>query len=227
MLLDLRTGGFFPQSYNSVLTQDNPTVADYMALVGGFKTNLATEEAEVLYYTIDMDTATVSQLGSVAVLKKTGTDFKDGYDDGFGNNQRDDIDTAYIETGYETLGKPSNTKSSAYAVTHFKQTEENWISDGGAGFTLDLQSSCEMRAKWDWNNTSSNGRWSPEQQVYRFRRQYTTAGAGAFDSGETVVTTKNKILGRGKSMSLRFEQQSGKDMQLLGYTLQWSVKNRL
>ena len=135
--------------------------------------------------------------------------------------------TAYAETGHETLGKPSNKKVAPYITTHFRKTEENWIADGSGGFELDLQSGCQMRAKWDWNESSANGRFSPPQQAYRFRRIYLPTTAEPFDSGETVITTKNKILGRGQAVSIRFEQESGKDMQLLGYTAQWSIKGRM
>jgi hypothetical protein len=53
------------------------------------------------------------------------------------------------------------------------------------------------------------------------------SGAGSFNSGEQVITTKNKMLGRGNALSVRFEQEAGKDMQLLGYTTVYSVKGRM
>ena len=56
---------------------------------------------------------------------------------------------------------------------------------------------------------------------------FVPTGAGVFDSGESVITTKNKMLGRGNALSIRFEQEAGKDMQLLGYTVQFSVKGRM
>lgn len=107
------------------------------------------------------------------------------------------------------------------------QTEQNWVDDGAGGLTLDNPSSCTMRSKWDWNNSSANGRWSPEQQAYRFRRINIPDAAGAFDSGEQVITTRNKILGRGNALQLRFEQSSQKDMKILGYTTTYSVKGKM
>ena len=139
----------------------------------------------------------------------------------------DDVFNKSRTTGYEALDKPSNIKSAPYVSTHFNQTEENWVADGSGGLMLDLQSGCQMRAKWDWNNSTANGRWSPPQQAYRFRRTFIPTIAEPFDSGESVITTKNKMLGRGKALSIRFEQEAQKDMQIMGYTIQWSVKGKM
>ena len=134
---------------------------------------------------------------------------------------------AYIETGYESLDKPSNSKSAPYTNVHFLQTEENWIDDGAGGLMLDLQSGCKLRAKWDVNSSANNGRWSPPQQAYKFRRMYVPETAGEFLSGETIIASRLKVLGRGKILSLRFEQEVGKDMKILGYTTVYSIKGRM
>ena len=213
LILDLRTGGIWPQQYNSTLTE-----ASGSFIVGGVSTNKSTEAEEIALLTITTNAPTSTQTYSIDFSFKSATTFQD-----FST----DYTTAYIETGYEALNKPSNVKSAPYITTHFNQTEENFVADGSGGFKLDLQSGCQLKAKWDWNNSSANGRWSPAQQAYRFRRAYIPTGAGVFDSGESVITTKNKVLGRGKALSLRFEQESGKDMQLTGYTVQWSIKGRM
>lgn len=213
LILDLRSGGMWPQEYNSSLTEE---LGDF--LVDAVRTNKSTVDNEVAFLTIKTGTPSTTQTYSMDFAFKTSASFQD-----FSTNYT----TAYMETGYETLNKPSNKKTAPYVVTHFNQTEENFVADGSGGFKLDKQSGCQMRAKWDWNNSSANGRWSPSQQAYRFRRLFVPTGAGAFDSGESVVTTKSKILGRGKALSLRFEQEANKDMQLMGYTLQWSIKGKM
>lgn len=213
LIYDIRSQGFFPQSYASTMSQASGTF-----LVGGVQTTATTEDEAVQYVCIVGGAPGANQLYSLDFAKKTDTAFQD-----FSAN----FDTAYFEAGYETLGKPSNTKSAPYVVTHFKQTEENFISDGSGGVELDFQSSCKLQSKWDWNNSSANGRWGPQQEAYRFRRPFVPSGVGPFDSGESIITTKNKILGNGKALSLRFEQTAGKDFQLLGYTVQWSMKARM
>ena len=213
LVLDTRTGGIFPQEYNATLTE-----ALGWFIASSVNTTAGTEEYDVVQVVITLGSPTTTQNYSLDFGRKSRTDFTD-----FGTS----YPTAYLETGYETLNKPSNKKTAPYITTHFKQTEENWVADGSGGFELDLQSGCQMRAKWDWNNTDANGRFSPAQQGYRFRRLYVPAGAGAFNSGETIITTKNKMLGRGQALSIRFEQEAGKDMQMLGYTIQWSIKAKM
>ena len=212
--LGLKTGGFFPQQYNSKLVQSSTTG---LCLLSGLDLTNKIED-EIIYLCHEQQDVTGDSEYKTNLAKKDDITFQD-----FGT----DYPTAFVETGHETLGKPSNKKVAPYITTHFRKTEENWIADGSGGFELDLQSGCQMRAKWDWNESSANGRFSPPQQAYRFRRIYLPTTAEPFDSGETVITTKNKILGRGQAVSIRFEQESGKDMQLLGYTAQWSIKGRM
>ena len=218
LVLDTRAGGLWPQEYNSVLEE-----ASGNFIGASVNTTQSTEDLDEVKVIMTMGAPGAStQNYSITFANKSiqsenqFADFAVAYP------------AAYIETGYETLDKPSNKKSAPYIVTHFLQTEQNWVSDGAGGFEHDFQSGCTMRAKWDWNNSSANGRWSPPQQAYRFSRTFIAPDvAGVFDSGERVITTKSKMLGRGKALSIRFEQVEGKDMQVLGYTTLFSVKGKV
>lgn len=211
LLLDLRTEGFWPQSYNG--TMEEGVTGSF--LVGGINTNEAAVDSEIQYLTIVLGAPSATQNYSIDFSRKTDRAFED-----FGA----DFPTAYLETGYESLAKPSNKKRAPYVTVHMRETEENWIDNGG-NIELDFQSGCQMRAKWDWNDTDANGRWGNNQQIYRRNRLFIPpASPEPFDSGLRVITTKNKVLGRGKSMQLRFEQEAGKDMQILGWTNSWAVK---
>jgi hypothetical protein len=58
----------------------------------------------------------------------------------------------------------------------------------------------------------------PEFQAYRILRNFTPASVSdPFDNGETVVSTKNKLRGSGKCLSLYIKSEAGKDMKLLGW----------
>ncbi|MAZ33831.1 MAG: hypothetical protein Tp178MES00d2C33159091_33 [Prokaryotic dsDNA virus sp.] len=110
---------------------------------------------------------------------------------------------SFVETGYEIMGDAMRDKQPIYVFCHFKQAED---------------SSCRMRAKWDWANSLASNRWSTEVEVYRERRRpnNSTADNTAFD----VVTTKNKVRGSGKSIQFRYgTSERGKNFELLG----WSV----
>ena len=106
------------------------------------------------------------------------------------------------------------------------QTEQNWVDDGEGGLELDNPSSCLMTSKWDWNDTSANGRFSDQQEIYRRRRLLIPSGAGEFDSGEEYLTYKPRVRGRGKAVRFKFEQKETMDMKILGWTITWSMKPR-
>lgn len=208
--LNLKTGGWFPMSFNGKLAESGTSAVN---LVGGV--DLSSIRSDGPFFISFQQLSTVY---SLRVGQRDDVTFQD-----FGVN----YPTAYVETGHEALQKPSNSKSAPTLMTHFRQTEENWIADGGGGYELDLQSGCQLRAQWDYDNSSANGRYAPYQQAYRFRRMFVPTAVEPFNSGQSVISTRNKVLGRGKALSLRFEQEANKDFQLLGYTIQWSIKGKM
>jgi hypothetical protein len=215
LVYSLKTGGFFKHKYEGATKM--PTGAYNYAVVGAVKT-LKTDEVGATTYLVVEDLTPSNQTAhAIRLTHKDSQSFDD-----FGTTYE-----AYIETAPETLGKPSNKKRSPYIVAHFKKTETGFSSNGGA-LDLDNKSSCLMTAKWDWNTTASGGRWSPQQELYRFSGSYIPTGAGdTFDTGESIITTKTKIIGRGRSMKMRLESPAGKDAQILGWTIQWAMKGRL
>lgn len=46
-----------------------------------------------------------------------------------------------------------------------------------------------------------------------------------YDYGQYVITTKNKIRGRGRAVSLYMRTEPGKDCQILGWAMQMEGKN--
>lgn len=136
----------------------------------------------------------------------SGLDFKDwGTDDAY----------AYMYTGYISAGDFQRYKQVPYLTTHMKQTETEVTSD----FELLNQSGCLARVAWEWSNSVNSGRWSRKFQIYRFKRFYVPDGGfGDFDNGFSVVTTKNKLRGKGKVLSLHFETEEDKDCHILGWS---------
>jgi hypothetical protein len=124
--------------------------------------------------------------------------------------------TAFMITGEMTGGDSSIQKQVPYVFMHFTRTE--------TGVDTDLnplnQSSCFLRMQWDWSNTSNSNKWSPQAQAYRYPRPYLAQNSSdPYDTGFKVITTKNKIRGRGQALALRIDTEEYKDCRLLGWNI--------
>ena len=127
--------------------------------------------------------------------------------------------TSYIVTGYELFGDVMRTKQVPYIFFYFKKTEDGYLPSGG-DLILANQSSCKVQAQWNWANSANSGKWGREFQAYRISRFYTPSGVSdPFDNGDSVIVTKNKLRGSGKTISLKISSEAGKDMQILGWAL--------
>lgn len=83
---------------------------------------------------------------------------------------------------------------------------------------IENSSSCLVTARWEWTNTDNPGRWGPEFQAYRYR--FAIADGETASYGYSVITTRNKVRGYGRALSLKFRTEAGKDCQLLGWNLE-------
>lgn len=123
---------------------------------------------------------------------------------------------AYMVTGEYTADDSSIHKQIPYLTIHFYRTEN--------GVDAELNplspSGCYIRTMWDWANGYKSNKWSPLVQAYRYRKQYTpTSVDDDYDTGFEVVTSRNKVRGRGKAFSLYFETEPGKDCRIIGWNL--------
>lgn len=241
LIMDTRTGSFYDHEFS--------TGEGYPFVAGGF-IKPPVEEVEFNYNVlvgtdnvvegtdnvILADTATTT-IGGSSVIKfltfvedggnwdYTFSEYKDrGFVDWYTYDSTGLDFSSYVETGYELLGDSMRDKQTTYVFAYFNRTEENFV-DNGSGVVFDYPSSCRMFAKWDWTSTNTANRWSDPQQVYRFLRNYVPA-VGAFDYSHDVIETKNKVRGKGKSVSLRFESEAGKDFQLLGWAINYTAESK-
>lgn len=76
-----------------------------------------------------------------------------------------------------------------------------------------------MTAKWDYATSSSTGKHSEGREIYRLSTVHYDNAGGEANYGFDVVECKNKVRGSGKSLAIRFESTSGKDFELLGWSL--------
>ena len=130
---------------------------------------------------------------------------------------------SYIETGHDLAGDMISEKETNTVYVFFKRTETEVVRNDEGGLEFDYPSSCYMRAKWDWADTVTSGRWSDLEQVYRLNRHWIPSGAGPFDYGTEVVQTINQLRGKGRAVSIRFQSETGKDFHLLGWAIPYTM----
>lgn len=137
------------------------------------------------------------------------TVFSDWYAlDGVGTDAK-----AYITSGPITADDSSVNKQVPYLTVHLTKTEE------ADAFGVPIkESSCLARSQWNWADNGNGNKWGPLFQCYRFRNPYLATG-DIFEDGQTVVTSKNKLRGRGKAVSIHFETEAHKDCRIIGWNL--------
>ena len=150
---------------------------------------------------------------SFTLSKYNGSDFLDWKTkDSVGVNY-----SSYLYTGYELFGDIMKEKQIPYIFFYLQKTEDGFQASG-TDLVFTNQSSCKVQAQWGWSNSAANGKWGNEFQAYRILRNYTPSGVGdTYDSGDSMVVTKNKLRGSGKCLSLYIRSEAGKDMKLLGW----------
>ncbi len=108
-------------------------------------------------------------------------------------------------------------KQIPYIFFYFNRTEDGF-TDIGSSLAIDNPSSCLVQAQWNWADSVNSGKWGNQFQAYRLLRNYIPSGSGdPFDYGDSVIVTKNKLRGSGKTISLKIQSEAGKDMQILGW----------
>lgn len=125
---------------------------------------------------------------------------------------------AYLITGYELFQDSARNKQVNYLTMHFNMTEKNLVASG-EDLVPDNPSSCMVQSQWNWANSGAGGKFGRLFQTYKLPRTMMVSGAGPLDYGQSVISTKNKIRGVGKTFSMRIETEPGKDLQLLGWSL--------
>ncbi len=122
--------------------------------------------------------------------------------------------SSYVEAGYDFAGDLLLKKSAPYVTVYCRSTEEGF----GAGPNYDVlnPSSLFMEVYWDFKDYPST-----RQQAYRVKPTATVNTSNLSDNGQTksVVVTRLKVRGSGRSMRLKFESEEGKNFVLLGYSV--------
>jgi hypothetical protein len=120
---------------------------------------------------------------------------------------------SFAEAGYDFKGDLFTQKTSPYIITYMRTTEEGWTGNETTGYDPIHPSSLLVSAYWDFKSSPA----SNAQQAYRYKIMPVVGSLSTWDYPSTVISTKLKLRGKGKSARLRFESEQGKDFILLGY----------
>jgi hypothetical protein len=123
--------------------------------------------------------------------------------------------SSYAETAYDFSGSAMLKKNVPYIVSYMRRTEENFIPVN-EGYVADYPSGCILTVKWDLSIDSS--RWSTPSQLYRMVN-YPTVDINdlTFSYPYDTIVARTKIRGKGRVLRMRFESETGKDLNLIGW----------
>lgn len=156
--------------------------------------------------------------------------------DQFKDFGRDQV--AYIITGEETLGKFANKKSITQATVYFNKTETQITAYVNGEYVFDKPSSCLFQARWDFDisdaynqyigNIDGEGKGQVMQLYKPMRRGFIpTEFPYTFNTGESKISNKFNIRGTGDSVRFVFKAEPEKDLQLLGYSVSYTMRGRM
>jgi hypothetical protein len=130
---------------------------------------------------------------------------------------------SFAEAGYDFISDLVRQKNSPYIVTYMRVTEEGWVASG-SGYEPIRPSSLFVSSYWDFKTSPS----SESQQAYRYKQTpiVNPSSLTNFNYPDTVISSRLKIRGSGRSVRLRFESEQGKDFVLIGYGVINAVNQR-
>lgn len=137
-----------------------------------------------------------------------------GFTDSTFSDWSDTDYSSYAITGYDFIGDLALKKNAPYVVVYSRLTEEGFTGNEVSGYESVRPSSLLISAAWDFNDT-----FSATQQAYRLKYPVVVNpnDLTEFNYPEDVVTTRLKLRGKGRSVRVKYESETGKDFLLLGW----------
>ncbi len=123
--------------------------------------------------------------------------------------------SSYAVAGHEFFGDLMLDKTSPYIEVYMRSTETGWTGTELTGYSLVRPSGILVSPYWDFAKAPSTA----PQQGYRLSIMPVVNPSDLTQTNipETVVHTRLKLRGKGKSVRLKFESEAGKDFVLLGW----------
>ena len=245
LVYDLRTGGFTPNEYitltgnrpvpvctlkvppfrsgvskkdvvvgvDPVIVGDDGVTVSEGILIDGLRENM--------YVILTEDSAEGNLQYTLGSLNDST--FRDWvFFDGFGTDAE-----AFMVTGYLTGEDTQRFKGVVSLTVHLERTETGFQLNEFGDIEPLNESSCIVQSQWDWTNSAKAGKWGREQQMYRNRRYYIPSGVNdTYDTGRLLVSTTNRLRGRGRALSFLIKTEPGKDCRFVGWAAIMGVESR-
>jgi len=134
----------------------------------------------------------------------------------------------HVEFGFDAAGDiMRGSLKTPVIISHMERTEDGFEINPEDPDEVELiltnSSSCILSYGWDWATDYKN-----PQQLYRLNRNYIPANVSdTFDYGVDVITTRNRIRGKGHSLGIRLDSEEGKDCRLLGIGILFTQAQRI
>jgi hypothetical protein len=201
LILNTKFGAFTKYSISGSAVVSGPATVAYASELEVDNTNIVTSQSQnVTANSVDVTLPYSSSVrGSpftiyCVIIDDTNLTYSFGsYKDGVILDWGTTDSPAWLITGPITAGDARLRKDVPYLTTYF-----NIIED----------SSCGISAIWDWTTSRDGGRWSGLREAYRVTRSAT---------GDSLLTTRNRIRGSGTAVSFAFNSGSGKPFTLYGW----------
>jgi hypothetical protein len=219
LIFDLNTQGFYPQKFELAANDFGPQIVKIFDVINSTEIG-----GDYIYASNRYDMGTNPQSGRVTLSTLTNEEFADN--DGITDTEYE----AYLVAGPESLGQFALKKTVTSIALAFNRTEENIIGfDDGTGLVYDKPSGCLLSAEWD--TSTYEGYKSQPRQVYLLNRRRWIPNDINYpfpitEQGDNIVYYTDKIRGNRRLVSFKFEAEKGKDMQLLGFSVDFAMKGK-
>ena len=130
---------------------------------------------------------------------------------------------AFLLTNHIFLGEGGRFSQINYLVTNQRNVTTDWVELPDGTNRPNCEGSTMVQGRFDWFDNERQGKYSPPQETYRFRRSYLGSQTD-YDRGEPTIVSKVKIRGRGREFRLFYEATGNTDSWINGWTIYGLVK---
>ena len=129
---------------------------------------------------------------------------------------------SYIVTQPETLGNYTRQKGVPLIQAFFRRTERLISGYLSGEYLYDEPSACNVSLRFDWDSNKS----TTPRQVYKALppRFIPPTIPYTLPFGNEMVTFKDKVRGKGRSVQVKFESVGNSRMDIYGFSLQYTMK---